>query len=136
MDTSSFELRGLALPALRTAGGYFASRDKYDVAFSDLLIVIMTPVGSRPMSRSFGSFLYRSLFDPATLSTSEAINQIIRSAVNRWAPHVYIEKIEAKQVDRGLALGVWFGLVEERLTQQRLVLLTKSDLAKFVQGAA
>lgn len=128
------ELRGIGLPALKGNGGYFASKTKYDVAFSDLLHAILTPLGSRPMNRGFGSSVHSSLFEPATVASHQALLLAIRTAVARGAPHLYVSDVKAQSDGKSIALGVKFGLVEERATQDRVVVLTKSDVARYLAG--
>ena len=91
--TPATELRGLGLPALRVYGGYFGSKNRYDVAFSDLLLAIFTPIGVRPMSRSFGSALHKMLFEPNVLEQVQRIQYIITETAAKWVPHVQIRQV-------------------------------------------
>ena len=126
------ELRGIGLPALQGPGGVFASKNKYDVAFSDLITAVFTPIGSRPMNRSFGSAVHNVLFDPSTVTAQQMVDFTIKQAVQTWAPHLYVESVSMLAKGRPVAVGVKFGLVEERATQDRVILLTKSDLLRLI----
>jgi phage baseplate assembly protein W len=110
----------------------FASKGRYDVAFSDLLMAVFTPVGSRPMARTFGSSLSLSLMEPITGTLQKVIEQSVRASVARHAPHIYIAGIDMLARGREVAIGIKFGLVDERNTQERTVLIPKSDLTRLI----
>lgn len=131
-DVIAPELTGIGLPMLRRGGGYFASKTRYDVAFSDLLHAVFTPAGSRPMHRALGSALHTLLFEPTSLTLRRQIDYVIRTAAARWAPHLYIANITSELAGSEVAVGIVFGLVSERADQSRLVLLTKSDVARML----
>lgn len=134
-ELSVTELRGLGLPAQRSKGGYFASLSRYDVAFSDLVIAVLTPLGTRPMRRSFGSAVHHVLFDPATLASQKALTFAIKQAVARSAPHLYVADVQAIVRGSDIALGIKFGLLDEQATQERAVLISKSDVIKLLAAA-
>lgn len=136
MVDATSELTGIGLPALRQGGGYFASKSKYDVAFSDLLHAVFTPIGTRPYQRAFGSALHLSLFDPATVTLQSTITQVIKTAVNTWAPHLYVASVQLQIRGQEVAIGLTFGLVSERANQDRLILLSKSDVTKLLAAKA
>lgn len=133
-DLTTKDLRGIGLPALRVSGGMFASKGRYDVAFSDLLHAIFTQVGTRPMRRSFGSAIFSSLFEPVTLTLQRILEESIRASVSRYAPHIYVESIQLLARSREVSLGIRFGLVDERNTQERTVLIPKTDITRLVSA--
>lgn len=126
------DLRGIGLPALRSSGGIFASKNRYDVAFSDLLHAIFTQIGTRPMKRAFGAAIYASLFEPITLTLQRTLETSLRASVAKNAPHIYIESLSMIARGRAVSLGIRFGLVDERNTQERLILIPKSDVTRLV----
>lgn len=137
-SVKSVPLRGLALPALRIGGGYFAAKDKYDVAWGDLMVAIFTPIGGRPMNRQFGSALHTVLFEPGTASQEQIVTYVIRQAAARHCPHIIIESIRIARSDAatGLSLGVTFSLVEDKaFTQERTIFLDKTNITKLLQVA-
>ncbi len=83
-------LKGLGLPALRGAGGYFAVKNRYDVAWSDLMIALFTPIGGRAFDRSFGSGLHHVLFSPVTVAVDQLANYTVKQAAALWCPHVTV----------------------------------------------
>jgi phage baseplate assembly protein W len=126
------QLRGLALPALKGTGGYFASRTRYDVGWGDLILAIFTPINARPMRRTFGSALHNVLFEPSTLALEQLCNYVIRDAAQRWTPHVIINSVEVKLSGEEVALGIRFSLLEDRLVETRLIQIKKSDVIKLL----
>lgn len=133
-DLSTKDLRGIGLPALRSSGGMFASKGRYDVAFSDLLHAMFTQIGTRPMKRSFGSAIFSSLFEPITVTLQRVLENSIRNSVAQSAPHIYVESIQLIARQREIAVGVRFGLVDERNTQERVILIPKSDVTRLVSA--
>jgi len=123
--TTDIALRGLALPALRKSGGYFRAAGKYDVAWGDVLVAILTPIGSRPGRRSFGSGLHFSLLEPQLSSNEAVVEYAVQEAVARHAPHVYVEQVQVRTNARKIQLHITFGLVSDRLTQERAVAIDR-----------
>lgn len=125
------ELRGLALPASpRGAGGYFESKDPFDVAWGDLLMALLVPVGSRPMNRAFGSALYDTLFTPQTLEF-EVVAVAIRDAAARLLPHIVIKDVTViADTPKRVRVGIVFALASDREAEdERAVLIDKTHLS-------
>lgn len=128
-------LAGLGLPAVRYGGqGYFTSKSAYDVAWSDLMIVLFTPIGGRWMNRSFGSALMAQLFDPITVAQANIVNYVIQQAVQTWCPYIQVLQIQTKVVGQTLHLGIIFALASDRTkTEQRSVQIPKSNIIRLLQ---
>lgn len=109
------ERRGLALPALRTAGGYFASKNRYDTAFGDILRTLLTPIGSVPGKRNFGSALHRLVMEPGMLQRKSYVNYVCSDALQKWCPHVvlYDLQIGALTSKRTIQIKVVYRLVDD-----------------------
>ena len=119
MVAPALDLKGLALPAIRTAGGYFSVRDKYDVAWGDLLLAVLTPIGSRPMRREFGSALHLAISDPNDPTTMQQVDYAVRDAAAEWCPHIRVYSVNLVQVTEGINLTVSFGLEEDSQVASR-----------------
>lgn len=129
-------LRGLALPAIRGQGGYFASKTGIDVAWGDLILTLFTPIGSRPMNRTFGSGLTDALFAPTGPALGELVNHTIRDAAARWCPHVQIDDVRVVEDGLNVRIGVSLSLASDRSTADRQIMLPKSDLARYLANAS
>jgi len=126
------QLRGLALPAIRGVGGYFASKTRYDVAWGDLILALFCPIGARPMRRTFGSAIHEVVFEPSTLALEQLINYVVREAASRWCPHVVINSVYVKLQDKDVAVGITFSLSGDRSVQDRTIFITKSDVISIL----
>lgn len=124
--------RGLALPAIRTRGGYFASKSPHDTAWGDLMLAIFCPIGSRFMNRTFGSALHRLLFEPNTADLSVQAEYLIRDAAQKWAPHVVITAVEAATRREHVFLKISFHLVGDTQTETRLIELDRRDVVRLL----
>ena len=125
------ELRGLALPAIRTRGGYFASRSAHDTAWGDLMLAIFTPVGGRFMNRVFGSGLWRILFEPTSPDISTRAEFVIRDA-SRQVPQIVVREVIVSQRNRNIFLKVSFHLMSDNAIEERLVELDRSAVTRFL----
>lgn len=96
-QTITQPLVGPALPAIRQQGGYFATRSGDLLAWGDLIVAAFTPIGSRPMARSFGSGMSRIVFSPNTPQLAQSIDYVIRTAVASWAPTVRVVSVTVGQ---------------------------------------
>ncbi len=135
-STQVRQYRGLALPALRAAGGYFASKSRHDVAFGDLLVALFTPVGTRPMSRGFGSNLSRVVFQPVTADIGDVVEHVVREAANRWAPHVVILGVDVRQDGEKVGILVRFSMAgDSKSAQERPILISKSDVINLLAAS-
>lgn len=125
--TTATELRGLALPALRGPGGFFASKNQFDVAWGDLLMAIFVPRGSRPMQRQFGSTLYDLLFDPIDIE-NEIIEASVRDIAAQFCPQVLIRRVTIKNSAAGhIQVGIVFSLASDIENEgERSVLIPKT----------
>jgi len=125
------ELRGLALPAIRQRGGYFASRAPHDTAWGDLMLAIFTPVGGRFMNRGFGSGLWRLLFEPSLGGVSTRAEFVIRDAA-RQVPQIVIREVIASSQEKTVFLKVAFHLVDDTRGEERLVEIDRSSVTRFL----
>lgn len=124
------ELRGLALPALRERGGYFASKGKYDVAWGDVMVAVFTPIGGRPMNRGFGSALSRVLFEPSDEQLQTRVNYIVSEAISKWCPHVRLLGVRTLAKKRQVDITIIFGLLSDSQRVIGTVSFDRSDPLK------
>lgn len=137
MATSQAQLRGFALPAIRTAGGYFASKGPDDIAWGNLITAAFTPVGSRPMRRAFGSVLHEMVFEPNDADVQEAVSLAITDAVKRWASGVVVRAVRTQSKNNTLSVMVEFSRSDDRsraLTSP-MVRLSKSDVVNLIAAS-
>lgn len=105
-------LRGLALPTGRAGFRALDSHTAYDIAWSDMLIAVLTPYGSRAGNRAFGSRLYDLLYSVGQVDVS-TVSYLVKSAVEQWCPHVKIRTVMVENTSRKAAtLRIVFSLTE------------------------
>lgn len=128
--------RGLALPALRLQGGYFASKSPHDTAWGNLLLTIFTPLGGRFMNRGFGSGLNTILFEPNLPDSASRAEFIIRDSASRHTPHIIITDVIVVNVKKTLQIKVSFHLVDDTRVEERLIQLDRAQIVRLLGLAA
>lgn len=124
--------RGLALPAIRTRGGYFASKSPHDTAWGDLMLAIFCPIGGRFMNRTFGSGLHSILFEPNFTNLVGQARFVIEDTAQQWVPHVVIDDVQVSTKRESLFLKISFHLVDDQRTEMRLIELSRRDIVRFL----
>ena len=88
---------GISLP-LTTDGDFGATYTTVDQAHSNLINLLMTIKGERPMQPNFGTDLHKLLFEPNTQELRPKLEHTIKDAVKNWLPYIEISKIDLYQV--------------------------------------
>tara|TARA_R110000824_G_scaffold35687_3_gene111587 strand:- start:10951 stop:11391 length:441 start_codon:yes stop_codon:yes gene_type:complete len=84
-------VRGLAWPCLTDNTGGMFSRNFNETSIKDGLIqLLLTQRGERPMRLDFGTDLRSSVFAPMDSYTTEALENSIRTAIERYEPRIII----------------------------------------------
>jgi phage baseplate assembly protein W len=130
MATRKKEIVGLALPALRSQGGYFASKGKYDTAWGDVLLALLTPIGTRPGIRRFGSALHKVVFEPDIISQTPVVQQVVVDAITEWCPHVVLRNVIVRADGKTMQLYVSFVLKGDDLTRTGIVEVHRDKVIK------
>ena len=123
-------LRGLGLPALQGAGGYFAAKTRHQVAWGDLLNALLCPIGGRFMRRAFGSGLYNVLFEPGMADNPQLIRFMVFDAASRHCPHIQIRDVIIAVDGDTVNLRVSFSLAEDAAVEERLVQLARGTVVR------
>lgn len=124
---------GLALPAVRTAGGYFVSKRDIDVVWGSVILAIMTPVGSRWMNRSYGSHVAEVLFEPTDAVLVSALTEYINDAASKFATIARITRVDV-QVDRKtVSIVVTFSNTSDSRSTTDSVRAVKVDRRSTIQ---
>lgn len=126
------ETRGLALPAIRSVGGYFASKGPHDVAWGDLLLALFTRLTSRFMRRNIGSSLSDILFQPNVEENLQVVELIIEDVAERDTPQIVLDDVTVVLSGRTLALKIAFHLVDDDTIDERLVELRRDNQIKVI----
>ena len=130
--TISQGFKGLALPMVRVPGGYFQSKNELDTAWGDLMQAVLTPIGSRPFARDFGSRLHEVIFEPEGQLNAPLIRETIRSAAETWAPHVLIYDIFVEDQGKSIAIEISFSLASSADKESRLIRVSREGQLEAV----
>lgn len=128
---------GLALPAVRSAGGYFASKNAYDTAWGNLILAMMCPVGARFYQRSWGSGTAAVLFDPNDAVLRNELASAIREVAAKYVPSVRILEIVTTSSGTSLSVRVSFTLstdLSAAAPATRYVQLDRSATIKYLSA--
>ena len=96
---------GVGLPLRRGNMGYFNQEfTTLGQVKSNIKNLLLTMKGERIMQPTFGTDLYKILFEPMTDMLTNDISDVIREAVNEWLPYVIMQEIKVdlspENVDR------------------------------------
>lgn len=129
---------GLALPAVRLNGGYFAARSTYDVAWGDLIIAAFVPFGGRFMRRSVGSQAPNYLMDVLDNMTAAMLRDAVSTAVAAQCPHIRVIDVVAKAVAaKTMSLTISFTVAPDRDTvTERTVQLDRHQVGNALRTAS
>lgn len=94
LDRSAHKAVGITLPIVRSSTGYFRQSFTTNSAIrNDLINLMLTRIGERPMNPEFGSGLHRLLFEQQGPGMEDLVDDTVRNAVERWMPFVNIEDV-------------------------------------------
>ena len=86
---------GVGLPLRRGNMGYFNQEyTTLDQVKSNIKNLLLTMKGERIMQPTFGTDLYKILFEPMTDMLTNDISDVIREAVSEWLPYVIMQEIK------------------------------------------
>ena len=85
---------GITLPITHGDGGYFnQSYTVVDQVKSNLLNLLQTTKGERRMNPTFGSDLYKVIFEFNNEEIPSIVESTVRSDIQTWMPYITIQNI-------------------------------------------
>lgn len=102
---------GVTLPLKRGNGGYF--QQAFDIRSqvrSNLTNLILTRRGERPLQPTFGSDIYRVIFEPISDNNKVEIRAVIEQATKIWMPYVRIESVDVTQDEHTIFAQIAFSI--------------------------
>jgi len=85
--------RGWAFPAILDARGAVALTNEENELIQSIYIILSTAPGERVMRPEFGCRIHEYIFDPANSSTAAAVEQAVKSALDRWEPRITLTEV-------------------------------------------
>jgi phage baseplate assembly protein W len=126
---------GLALPAVRLSGGYFAARDALDTAFGDLIVALMCPVGGRFMRRLFGSGVDKYTFSPSDDVMASALRAEIFATAKSLVPTITILGVLVRSGATKVDISIRFSLASDTTTdRQKLLTMPRNQAIQFLSA--
>jgi phage baseplate assembly protein W len=94
LDQDPTKAVGINIPIVRGSRGYFETNyTTADAIKNDLINLLLTQQGERPLNPTFGTKLNALLFEQNTADLALVVRNSITSAINRWMPFVKIQNV-------------------------------------------
>jgi len=123
--------RGPSLPISIIGGNYFRSSGSFDVIWSSILMILMTPRGLRLYDPKFGSRLHELVFEPNDEILSQMADYFIRDAVqSSGEDRVIIRTIKVDAREDEMAIALVFDHVGE--TYEGNLVLRRNETSNMV----
>jgi uncharacterized protein len=124
---------GISLPLTHGNQGFFdKTKTTLDQARSNIRNLLLTIKGERLGNPTFGSNLYRVLFEPDDGNIASSVEEAIREAMGEWLSYINIESIDVTtsgEYDNAVNVEIKFTInVDQRVAQLDLN-LAKGDLS-------
>ena len=109
--------RGLALPISQIGGNYFRSSGSFEVIWSSILMILMTPRGLRLYDPEFGSQLQDLLFEPNDEILALRAKHYIQDAVAKSGEdRIAIRTVNVDAGEDNMTIAVVFDHIGETYT--------------------
>ncbi len=87
----------------------------------DILVLLATRLGERPLLRNFGTKLAALVHDPNDDVLADVISEQIRNALLQWEPRVFVTDISVKQSEGELRLFLTYTIVHSSRSERMVV---------------
>jgi len=124
---------GVSLPLSHGDQGFFAkTKTTLDQARSNIRNLLLTIKGERLGNPTFGSNLYRVLFEPDDGNIASSIEEAIRESMGEWLPYVNIQSIDVTtsgELENAVNVSMKFTINVDQKVAQLDLNLKKGDLS-------
>ena len=97
--------KGLNGPIIKRSLGYFTATYEDEAIKASVILAILTPLGSRPHRRSYGSRLKELVFEQNDNVLNDLALEYINEAL-RFEPRVSLQSLSAERTDTQLKFKV------------------------------
>ena len=87
----------------KNQGDFKLSYTTVEQTKSNLMNLVLTNRGERPMHPNFGCDVWKSLFEPLTTNLRDMLEDLIRKQVAIWLPYVNLKGVQVLEPDIGSA---------------------------------
>jgi|TARA_R110000765_G_scaffold404201_1_gene500390 phage baseplate assembly protein W len=123
---------GVSLPLGHGNEGFFAkTKTTLDQARHNIRNLLLTIKGERLGNPTFGSNLYRVLFEPDDGNIASSIEEAIREAMGEWLPYINIKSIDVTtsgELQNAVNVRIDFTINVDQKVAQLDLNLKKGDL--------
>jgi len=123
---------GVSLPLGHGNEGFFAkTKTTLDQARHNIRNLLLTIKGERLGNPTFGSDLYRVLFEPDDGNIASSIEEAIREAMGEWLPYINIKSIDVTtsgELQNAVNVRIDFTINVDQKVAQLDLNLKKGDL--------
>jgi len=105
-EDGRIEYRGLALPVVKSQGGYFASKTLHDLLWSSIVMILLTPKNFRVMLPEFGGGLSHQLFEFLPVAQT-AVKEAVIKEVPKWDPRLSVDFVDVRTLEEENKIAVF-----------------------------
>lgn len=103
-------IAGVSYPFRIEGGGLPAQATGIDVIRSALIVLLLTPIGSRVMRPTLGTNLYALVFEATGDLLRAMIVREITTTVAEWLPQVVVRDIQVVEQDKTVDVNVEYSI--------------------------
>ena len=124
---------GISLPLSHGNEGFFSkTKTTLNQARSNIRNLLLTIKGARLGNPTFGSNLYRVLFEPDDGNIASSVEEAIREAMGEWLPYINIKSIDVTtsgELQNAVNVRIDFTINIDQKVAQLDLNLAKGDLS-------
>ena len=104
--------------ALVSATGDYKLLSGLDVVINSIRNLLLTPLGSYPFDPTYGSLLYKKVFEPADDATAQSIEFEVRDRIREFEDRISITKVQSTFFENEHAFKVEIYISKKGITGQ------------------
>ncbi|HOT87953.1 MAG TPA: GPW/gp25 family protein [Bacteroidales bacterium] len=98
---------GITFPIRDGKSGYFEqSTDSFTAYRMNIINLLRTRPGERRLNPTFGSRLWKTVFEPNDEFLSKKIENIIRDDISQWIPGISVKSVEVKYLNNNQGVNL------------------------------
>ena len=114
-------IRGFGFPFRIEPSGGVAARDGAAKIRQNIMVMLGTRLGERPMLRNFGTRIASLVHDPNDDVLADLIRTEITEAILMWEPRVLVSSARVEQVEGMLRLFVTYAVLSEGRSERMVI---------------
>lgn len=107
-DKFESKFKGLTIPVRKKPGGYFATETTSEIIKSSIKMILITKIGERVMTPSFGSRLHQLMFEPNDQVLQSLARRFVADAVQRWEPRIKMINASVASNEHEMSISIFY----------------------------